>query len=233
MKKLLKIARWCRIIGAILVPFVRVAEVTFVIVMLVIFWPMRPVEREGQATLKSYGDIARTVQPLIVPTSQNVNAILLQAGIATGEMAQASIEQRKYWQSVSEHTIDAIGDAQDAIKEWGAAGGAARAEIAPTFGQFRFTLSRADDLLQTANDQAKTISPFMRSATSFMTHADALASDPAWHATLINLQGVSGDVGHVTHRFAYPPHQSIFRRTWALFPLAKDTAEMGFYLSGW
>jgi hypothetical protein len=71
------------------------------------------------------------------------------------------------------------------------------------------------------------------SATGFVNHADGLVLDPAWHGSLVNVQGISGDVSHVTHRFAYPPHQSVFQRAWGLFPLAKDLAEMGYYTGAW
>jgi hypothetical protein len=93
------------------------------------------------------------VQPLIKPTSQNVNAILLQTGIASGAVAQAAIEQRTYWQKASANTVDLIGDAQDAVKSWGALGATAKAQIEPTFSRFQTTLDRTNTLLATSKDQ--------------------------------------------------------------------------------
>lgn len=233
MQYLLKIARWGRIAGMALRPFLLLAEITFLITGALAFWGVRQAAQEIQPTVKAYGDMARTVQLLIKPTAQNVNAILLQAGIASGEMAQASIEQRKYWQAVSEHTIDAIGDAQDAIKTWGSVGSTAQAQIDPTFTRFQ-------TLLSSSNDQMVKFGPLLSSSTSLVGHVDGLVGDPAMHDSIVNLRGFTGnvnlfmsDVQHVTHRFAYRPKQSIGRRLFGLVPLAERMAEFGYYTGAW
>ena len=214
----------------------RCTGIAFLVYMAFVLWPLRTAIQESQKTLHDSGELVRTVKPLVVPTSQNVNAILVQAGIATGQMAQASIEQRTYWQQLSMHSIDAIGDAQDAIKDWGSLGRSFEAQIAPTFSRFHSTLDSTNMLLGTANDQVVKVGPFLMAATGFVGHADALVADSNLRGSLVNLNRFSGsaalfmgDTQRKFHGWYFPARQNWFKQGLLYVPVAERIAEFGFY----
>lgn len=170
---------------------------------------------------KAVGEAARAAEKSVTASRdtdeamKNVNGLVLKLG----------------------KTADA---ATGAVNNLGSVASSAQAQIEPTFTRFQTTLDRTNSLLSTTSDQVVKVGPFLTSATTFMGSANGLVSDPALHGSLVNIQGfmlnmqgISGDVGHVTHRFAYPPKQNVLQRVWALTPLAKDVAEMGYYTGAW
>jgi hypothetical protein len=176
----------------------RCAAIAFLGYLAFVLWPLRAAVQESQKTIHAAGEVVHGVQEQIAPTAHSVGIILKGAAVTSDEVARASVAQKQYWSTVSEHTIDAIGDAQDAIKKWGSVGSATQEQIAPTFTRFQTTLDRTNALLATTEDQVQKTGPLLLSATSFVDHADGLIADPATRGSLINLQRFSGAAAGLT-----------------------------------
>ncbi len=197
--------------------FYSCGALLFVAAIYYVLSPLRSATLESKATIRDSGDVARGVREQIAPTAKSVGIILKGATVASDEMAKSSIEQKKYWKQISVHTNDAIGDAQDAIKEWGALGFATRAQIMPIGTRLQTTLERTSALLLTTNNQVEKVGPLVASATRFTDDADQALTNPELAASLVNFRRISGawagmseDAQKKLHATFYPVKPSRF-----------------------
>jgi len=168
------------------------------------FWQLRNTARELQFSVRDGDAAIRDVQRRLDDTSQNLNAALIQAGLATDEARRASVEQRQYWSRISQETIALIGDADrtiNGLNETQAGVGrdlhgtsqaaeAALQEVAPLLRELQKTTARANVLAGDPNIE--------RSIQSFANSAENL------DRTMVSVAGVAHDVQTRIHDMTKP-----------------------------
>ncbi len=160
--------------------------------------------RELQVSIQDGDAAIKDVQRRLDDTSQNLNAALIQAGLATDEARRASVEQRQYWSRISQETIALIGDADrtvNGLNETQAGVGrdfhgtsqeaeAALKEVAPLLRELQGTAARANSLVGDPN--------IGRSIQSFASSAENL------DRTMVSVAGVAHDVQARVHDLTKP-----------------------------
>jgi hypothetical protein len=157
-----------------------------------VLFPLRGTTLETQSTMGAVGTVTRTVQPQIAPAAHTVGIILERSAVVTDEAAKASVAQKSYWTQLSQHTVDMIGDTQDAVKSYGALAETARGQLPETLQRANAALGSLNTTLLTVNTQVGGIGPFFSSATQFTNDADASLKNPELIASLANFRRISG-----------------------------------------
>jgi hypothetical protein len=196
----------------------RVAGVFCVACCGLFFWQLRNTAREVQNTVREIqhtvrdADMAvRDTQKRVADTSQNLNAALLQVGLATDEARRASVEQRQYWNRISRETIGLIADARTTVRQTGN----------DIDGVARDLHDAAGDLHSVAGasvDALNGVGPLMDQGTRTLGAANALLADPeitkslknlaessqSMAATTVNVEKMSEDLQKRMHQMTQP-----------------------------
>jgi hypothetical protein len=143
-------------------------------------------------------------------TAQNVNAVLLQAGLTADEARRAATEQRTYWRQTAQQTDHLITEADKNLNQ-------------AIFPATAALIKESDAWLQETANDAQTLTVAANTGFDSITHdADALherLADPqisellgrfnvlALHLDNIsdNAEAMSGDMRLAVHRMAAPP----------------------------
>jgi uncharacterized membrane protein YdfJ with MMPL/SSD domain len=83
------------------------------------FLALRHTSQEIDLTAQDTRKLVAEAQVRLKDTSQNLNAILLQTGLAADEARRASVEQRQYLDTIAKKTIDVLTQTQSTIAQLG------------------------------------------------------------------------------------------------------------------
>src|SRR5438552_17777020 len=72
--------------------------------------------RKVDAAIDEMTQTTTEARKRLVDTSQNMNAILIQSGLAADEVRRAATEQRQYWNQAGAETVAAIRQIQHTTK---------------------------------------------------------------------------------------------------------------------
>jgi len=155
------------------------------------FWQLRNTAREIENTVHDTDAAVREAQKRVADTSQNLNAALLQVGLATDEARRASVEQRQYWNRISRETIGLISDARGTVRQTGSDINGVARDLHDVAGDLH---SVAGATMSSLNG----LGPLMDQGTGALGAAKTLLADPDITKALKNLADSSQSVAATT-----------------------------------
>lgn len=127
----------------------------------------------------------------IKPTLQNVNAILLQAGLATGEVQGAAREQRAYWNTIGSNSSNLIADLDKAAKQADRTVDTVNLAVNAITNATVSTLDSVPPTLVRANQG-------LEAATRTLNDTNLILESPTIPATQANIQTISSNAAHTS-----------------------------------
>lgn len=207
----------------ILTGVVRLAAIFLLVCAGLFFLELRQTTKEVKAEtvavqkLTADADAAvLDVQSRLKDISQNVNAALIQVGLATDETRLASIEQREYWGKVSKETILAVKDARALIQ-------ASTAGVNQTSQDLHGVVTTAQLDLVTLDSTLQSLDSAVRDADrNFASNPDAARALKSLADSAEEINRTTADVRDRVHALTHPKPQRWF------MSLAKGLLDFGY-----
>lgn len=159
----------------------------------------------------------------LVGTSQNLNAILLQAGLASDEVRRASMEQRKYWNQAGAQTVQLLGAASSAVDGLNTA----THDLDNSIGKITDSTVLAMDAIPPT---LKALQQPLEASTRTLNDASLILESPTIAATMANVQHTTETIDHSTKTIdtfltrITKPASVVKTVLWKLLGLAPETA---------
>lgn len=129
-------------------------------------------------------------------TSQNVNAILIQAGLAADQARLAALEQRQYWNRTAIETDKTVKAARKIIDRTGQQlNDETLPAVTDAVSALRFA---TEEIEYQASNSLQTIPVVMKSADQTLADIDKLTINSDLLGTLRNVQGITANVNSTT-----------------------------------
>ena len=217
-------------LGHLMTLLLRAAGVFCVVCCGLFLWQLRNAARELQNTARDADAVVKETQRRVEDTSQNLNAALIQVGLATDEARRASVEQRQYWNRISRETIGLISDARTTVRQTGSDIDGVAADVHGFAGDLHGTAGDVHEVAGAAVASLKGLAPLLEQGNRALGTANTLLADPDITrsikglvdssqnvaATTANVEKISEDVQKRVHQLTQPKPLAKVILAWVL-----------------
>ena len=144
-------------------------------------------EKELRNAVKDSDALVLEAHTRLVGTSQNLNAILIQVGLASDEARRAAIEQRAYWSKNSQEMTGLLTDARTVLSSVQKT----TEDVDLKLDEITQSTTSALDAIPPTLEQSRTT---MAAATNSLNAATVLISDPNIPSTLKHIDATAGHI---------------------------------------
>jgi uncharacterized protein YoxC len=172
----------------ILTVALKAGEVSALIAVSLFLFQLRSTVQHADAVLDQVKATTVELQARADGTSQNLNAILIQAGLAADQARLASIEERQYLRAISKETFQVLASAKETVDTLSGTLKSTGQDLHSVSISLVATTGHLNDLLDQGNTTLRT--------------ANGVIGDPAVPQTLQNLQKASLETARATASLA-------------------------------
>ena len=182
----------------LLTHILRAAGVFSLICIGLFLWQLRNTAQEIQKTVRDADAAVQESQKRLADTSQNLNAALLQVGLATDEARRASMEQRQYWNRISRETIGLISDARATVRQTGSDIDGVAADVHGFAGDLHGVAGDLHEVAGATLNSLNGLAPLLDQGNRTLVTANTLLADPDITKSLKSLADSSQNVAATT-----------------------------------
>lgn len=182
-------------------------------------WELRNAVRETQVVVRDADAAVKESQRRITDTAQNLNAALIQVGLATDEARRASMEQRQYWNQISKETIGLITDARATMRKTETSIDGVSTEVHSVAGDIHGFASDLHGVAGAAVTSLESVPPVLEQGSRTLESANALLTGPELtgsvkdlaeasrhlDGTVANVEMMSADIQQRLHKTLNQP----------------------------